>query len=452
MAIKVYYNLIITKYLKGDLKVNREIIQSSIDYIEDNLKTEIIPMELSKMTGFSLFHYYRLFLNAVGMPVMQFVLRRKLLNAIYEISCGNKMIEVALTYGFETYAGFYKAFLREFGYTPTQFLKKYKVKKPHKINILEEEHIMITHKKIKEILKNWGLENEIITDIIYEETGERSDAACYVGSDYVMKYSANLGKIETNISISQALENVGLSVASPIKTVDGRDYITDGELYFCLTKRVKGRQLKASSMYIDEYVSKARYIGEVIGQLSIALVNVKALVNDVNIYEDVIKWALPNLKDKIKIEDGFFDEYAKIFGSLYEMLPKQIIHRDPNPGNIIMNDDNWGFIDFELSEYNIRIYDPCYAATAILSESFEEDDEKLNKWVEVYKNIIYGYDDVAKLTEEEKRAVPYVIIAIQMITTAWFSEYEKYEELFEINIKMTKWIADNFEKLVINER
>lgn len=33
------------------------IIQKSIDYIEDNLKTVITAKELSEMTGFSLFHF-----------------------------------------------------------------------------------------------------------------------------------------------------------------------------------------------------------------------------------------------------------------------------------------------------------------------------------------------------------------------------------------------------------
>ena len=107
----------------------RELIQESLNYIEDNLKTEISAQELCDKAGFSLFHYYRLFQSAVGMPVMQYILRRRLLHAIYEISLGKKMVDVCLDYGFETHAGFYKAFVREFGQTPTQFLKAYKVKK-----------------------------------------------------------------------------------------------------------------------------------------------------------------------------------------------------------------------------------------------------------------------------------------------------------------------------------
>lgn len=143
---------------------NRKTIQNSIDIIEENLKTEITAQELANDANFSLFHYYKLFQTAVGIPVIQYIVRRKLLNAIYEISTGNKIIDIALEYGFNTYSGFYKAFKREFGYTPTTFLKKHKVNKPYKINLFKEEHIMVTHKKICEMLTHWDLQNETISE------------------------------------------------------------------------------------------------------------------------------------------------------------------------------------------------------------------------------------------------------------------------------------------------
>ena len=52
--------------------MNLSIIQKSIDYIEENLKSDITAKELSEMAGFSVFHYYRLFQSAVGLPVMQY--------------------------------------------------------------------------------------------------------------------------------------------------------------------------------------------------------------------------------------------------------------------------------------------------------------------------------------------------------------------------------------------
>lgn len=45
----------------------RDVIQDSLDYIEDNIKCEISARELSERAGFSLFHYYRLFQMTVGM-------------------------------------------------------------------------------------------------------------------------------------------------------------------------------------------------------------------------------------------------------------------------------------------------------------------------------------------------------------------------------------------------
>ena len=118
-----------------------------------------------------------------------------------------------------------------------------------------------------------------------------------------------------------------------------------------------------------------------------------------------------------------------------------IIHRDPNPGNIICAADQWGFIDFELAERNARIYDPCYAATAVLPETFSDDNDR---WLETYRSIIWGYDSVARLTEQEKQAIPYVILANQFVCVAWFSQQDKYADIFETNKKMTLWLLDRF--------
>lgn len=146
----------------------------------------------------------------------------------------------------------------------------------------------------------------------------------------------------------------------------------------------------------------------------------------------------------LKLSDGFCKEYLDAFASLYPTLPRQIIHRDPNPGNIICAEDRWGFIDFELAERNARIYDPCYAATAVLSETFGQDNEH---WLEIYRDIICGYDSVAHLGTEERKAIPYVILANQFVCVAWFSEQDQYAEIFETNKHMTTWLIGKFEEL-----
>ena len=67
--------------------------------------------------------------------------------------------------------------------------------------------------------------------------------------------------------------------------------------------------------------------------------------------------------------------------------------------------------------------------------------------LKLYRDILLGYDAVAHLTEEERKAVPYVLLANQFVCVAWFSEQEKYADIFETNKKMTLWLLSRLEQL-----
>ncbi|MBQ2927311.1 MAG: helix-turn-helix domain-containing protein [Oscillospiraceae bacterium] len=418
----------------------RAMIQRSIDYIEENLRTEVTAAELAEMAHISLFHYYRLFQQATGLPVMQYILRRRLLHGVYAMKQGSSKIDAAFLYGFDTYAGFYKAFCREFGSTPSEFLKSCRAKRPYRIDLTKEGHMTVTLKKAAQILKYWNLEGETITDIYYEGTGNKNDSACYVGEEFVLKYTANLGKLKNHIAVSKAIKSIGLLSASPVPATEGQEYIQDGELYFYVTQRIKGVQMVAHCFGDGD----ARFVGEIIGQLHLALSKIEDCVSEADLLATVRDWALPAAKQALGLTEAFCKEYLDSFAALYPKLPRQIIHRDPNPGNIICNQDHWGFIDFDLAERNARIYDPCYASTAVLSESFGKDNEL---WLETYRNIICGYDSVVHLTEVERKAIPYVILANQFVCVAWFAGQDRYAELFETNKRMTLWLIARFEEL-----
>ena len=419
---------------------NRAMIQRGLDYIEDNLQTDITAGELAEMAHLSMFHYYRLFQQATGLPVMQYILRRRLLHGVYAMKQGSAKTDAALQFGFDTYAGFYKAFCREFGTTPSDFLKACRAKRPYRIDITKEEHMTVTHKKAARILTHWNLESETLTDIYYEGTGNKNESACYVGKDYVLKHTANLGKLTNHIALSKAMEGMGLLAAVPVKTADGREYVCDGELYFYLTRRLPGTQMVSHRFGEGD----GRFVGEILGQLHLALAKVDSCVSEADLLGTVRDWALPKAKAALSLPDSFCGAYLDTLTALYPNLPRQIIHRDPNPGNIICAEDRWGFIDFDLSERNARIYDPCYAATAVLSECFGKDNEN---WLKIFRNIICGYDSVVHLTQEERRAIPYVLLANQLVCVAWFSEQDKYAEIYETNKQMTRWLMEKFEAL-----
>ena len=249
-----------------------------------------------------------------------------------------------------------------------------------------------------------------------------------------------MGKLKKHIEVSKALHSIRLLSAVPVPTTDGAEYIQDGEVYFYLTRRLPGTQMVSHSFGEGD----ARFVGEIIGQLHLALSKVEDYVSEADLLGTVKDWALPKAKEALNLSDAFCKEYLDTFATLYPSLPRQIIHRDPNSGNIICAENQWGFIDFDLSERNLRIYDPCYAATAVLSETFGQNDDK---WLEIYRNIICGYDSVAKLTYEERKAIPYVILGNQFVCVAWFAEQDKYAEIFETNKRMTAWLIEKFEEL-----
>ena len=207
-----------------------------------------------------------------------------------------------------------------------------------------------------------------------------------------------------------------------------------------MTRRLPGTQMVSHRFGEGD----GRFVGEIIGQLHMALSKCEDGVSEADLLATVRDWALPKAKIALDLSDAFCKEYLDTFAALYPSLPRQIIHRDPNPGNIICADAQWGFIDFELAERNARIYDPCYAATAVLSETFGKDNDK---WLDIYRDIICGYDSVAHLTQEERGAIPYVILANQFVCVAWFAEQDKYAEIFETNKKMTNWLIRKFDEL-----
>lgn len=426
---------------------SREIIQAGLNYIECNLKTDISVRELADAAGFSLYHYYRVFLRFVGLPVQQYIIRRRLLYAIYEIGCGRKMLQAAYDYGFDTYAGFYKAFRREFSCSPSSFLQQHRAKKPYKIDLYQEEQIMMTHKRVAQMLAAWDLSQAEIADVYYEGTDRQNEHAYYVGDMYVLKISANLGQLKSHLEISKALNAAGIQAATPVLTAEQTEYIQDGELYACLTHRLEGEPLQSAALYRD--TAMGQFLGQSLAKLHLALTNLDDITaRDNDLLTLVQEVALPKAKDILHLGGDFCKDYWGTLQTLYPVLPRQLIHRDAHPGNILLKDGKAGFLDFDLSERNFRLYDPCYAATAILQDAFSgEDAQEPNVWLEIYRNIFDGYNMVSPLTVEEWEAAPYVLLANQFVCVSWFSLQGQYEDVFRDNVAMTNWLVQNFERL-----
>ncbi len=98
-----------------------EYLQRSIDFIEENVKQEVTIEECANAAGFSKYHYYRLFGMYVGISVMDYVRKRKLAYAMYDICQGKRILDVALDYNYSSERSFSRAFQQEFGDNPSKF-------------------------------------------------------------------------------------------------------------------------------------------------------------------------------------------------------------------------------------------------------------------------------------------------------------------------------------------
>ena len=130
-------------------------IQNILDIIDNRITENIAPRELGKISGYSTYHLHRVFSRVTGITLMAYVTRRKLQYALYDLSCGQKIIDVAMKYGFETHAGFTKAFKKCFGYPPSLYRIHAISSQPARIELADLTNIMsggkIMHPEIMEI-------------------------------------------------------------------------------------------------------------------------------------------------------------------------------------------------------------------------------------------------------------------------------------------------------------
>ena len=115
--------------------LQNEIIKTILNYIDVHI-TENINIELiAEKSGYSAYYFSRAFSETLGISLIAYVTWRKLQFALRDISKGEKILETAIKYGFETNGGFTKAFKKYFGFPPSLCVLHVNNHQPCEINI-----------------------------------------------------------------------------------------------------------------------------------------------------------------------------------------------------------------------------------------------------------------------------------------------------------------------------
>lgn len=100
----------------------REHITRAIDYIEKNLKYDVDVDTCARVSGYSRYHFLRVFKMSTGLTPADYIRKRRLSEIAKEIIINNGYIsEVAFLYGFNSKENFLRAFKHEHHILPTEY-------------------------------------------------------------------------------------------------------------------------------------------------------------------------------------------------------------------------------------------------------------------------------------------------------------------------------------------
>ena len=97
-----------------------------LKYIHDNIKTPLLAGNVAKEFGYSKWYFCDRFKSFAGRTFVEYVRWYRIQLAAAEVLSGGKISDIAFSYGYDSIGGFNKAFLKEYGCSPTEYCKQVK--------------------------------------------------------------------------------------------------------------------------------------------------------------------------------------------------------------------------------------------------------------------------------------------------------------------------------------
>ena len=164
---------------------------------------------------------------------------------------------------------------------------------------------------------------------------------------------------------------------------------------------------------------------------------------------------LADLCQRLRDSYEFSAEVVEAHG--YSHWPRQVIHADWHPGNMLFRDQRIvAVIDYDSARILPRSIDTSNGA---LQFSIIGHDDNLSAWPESldesrFKRFVRGYDHVVLLSEAELHSVPHLMIqaliaeaVFPILATGKFARFDGSDFLAMVRRK-TLWLSEHAEDLV----
>ncbi len=97
-----------------------ERMNKALDYLEEHLAGEVELEAAARLACCSPYHFQRIFPYLAGVPLSEYLRRRRMSLAAADLLAGEKVVEVALRYGYNSPTAFNRAFQGVHGMPPSQ--------------------------------------------------------------------------------------------------------------------------------------------------------------------------------------------------------------------------------------------------------------------------------------------------------------------------------------------
>lgn len=282
-------------------------------------------------------------------------------------------------------------------------------------------------------LENWGLSAEpspTSTPLVTRLQGS-------AGNFYLKETSSE--SVERDLDLLEYLATAALPVPRHVVTAGGQRYAIYEGKAFWLSRELPGHHFAQfhGPVGLEQVCALARGLGELHRVLAGAP-NARRFPIFRDSAEQLLTAALA------RGAPFEVDRLQQLLGKVESVvaLPAQLIHRDFHRGNVLfMGETVSGYLDFDLVHQGPRLFDVCYCASGVLSESFREPGYT-EYWLTVLETIFRSYGRIVGLSTQERSLGWSSLITIQLIFMNGCMEREAVDTAL-MNQNMLFWFADH---------
>ena len=226
-------------------------LQKTLDYIEEHIKEEISLEQLSALCFYSTHHYHRVFQSVIGIPVADYIKKRKLSVAAGEIiGTDKKIIDIALNYGFNSHETFSRAFKRIFDITPNDYRKLNTQAIPTdfwKVSFASSDLQKRYMQAVESLCERLKVDNNVIAVILegslsYDQVWEKSDIDMEIIVNDNSKPNPWICLIEDDIYVNGNImtrSEFRQSIAKIRRGSGAHSYFSLGTMMYCKDESVR---------------------------------------------------------------------------------------------------------------------------------------------------------------------------------------------------------------------